>query len=146
VKTPGQLDYEQDVQRKPHYHDGNPRKAWEQLQEIVRWTWERRHIPLTLSFFMLSLLSACTVHHSPHLRTKSGTLILYVDCGGIRHDISPSARVPQSTAVRANLTHQCAPSPSVVGERSNRPLDLPTGRLSSRPTLLFITQPPLLND
>ena len=78
-KTPGQLDYESDVQQKPLYHDGTPRKTWEQLEELVRWTWERRHIPLTLSFFMLSLLSACAP--LPTLEPNPATM-LYVDCGG----------------------------------------------------------------
>jgi len=76
MKTPGQLDYEQDVQRKPLYHDGTPRKAWEQLREIVKWTWERRHMPLTL--LVLSLV-ACTAH--PTLEPSPATM-LYVDCGG----------------------------------------------------------------
>ena len=83
MKTPGQLDYERDVQQKPLYHTGQPRKTWEELSEITRWSWERRHIPLTLSFFMLFLLSACTVHTPPPPPT-----LMYVDCGGTARNIS----------------------------------------------------------
>ena len=83
MKTPGQLDYERDVQQKPLYHTGQPRKTWEELSEITRWSWERRHIPLTLAFFVLSLLSACSVHTPPPRPT-----LLYVDCGGTARNIS----------------------------------------------------------
>ena len=83
MKTPGQLDYERDVQQKPLYHTGQPRKTWEELSEITRWSWERRHVPLTLSFFMLSLLSACSVQTPPPRPT-----LLYVDCGGTVRNIS----------------------------------------------------------
>lgn len=82
MKTPGQIDYERDVQQKPLYHTGQPRKTWEELSEITRWSWERRHIPLTLSFFMLSLLSACTVQTPPPRPT-----LVYVDCGGTARHI-----------------------------------------------------------
>ena len=83
MKTPGQLDYERDVRQNPLYRTGQPRKTWEELSEITRWSWERRHIPLTLSFFMLSLLSACSVHTPPPRPT-----LLYVDCGGTARNIS----------------------------------------------------------
>ena len=76
MKTPGQLDYEADVQQKPLYHTGQPRKTWEELSEITRWSWERRHIPLAL--LVLSLV-ACTTR--PTLEPIPAT-ILYVDCGG----------------------------------------------------------------
>ena len=83
MKTPGQLDYERDVRQNPLYRTGQPRKTWEELSEITRWSWERRHVPLTLSFFMLSLLSACTVHTPPPRPT-----LMYVDCGGTARNIS----------------------------------------------------------
>ena len=41
----GQLDYESDLQRRPLYHDGKPRKAWSQLPELARWSWEREPKP-----------------------------------------------------------------------------------------------------
>ena len=40
-RSPGQIAYEADVRRHPTYHDGKPRKAWEDLAEIVRWSWEK---------------------------------------------------------------------------------------------------------
>lgn len=40
-KTPGQVDYEADLQRRPTYHDGTPRKQWHELDAISRWSWER---------------------------------------------------------------------------------------------------------
>lgn len=35
----GRRDYEADVRRRPTYDDGTPRKTWEQLGELERWTW-----------------------------------------------------------------------------------------------------------
>ena len=43
--TPGRMAYEEDVRGKPHYHDGTPRRTWEQLSEIARWSWERNPRP-----------------------------------------------------------------------------------------------------
>jgi hypothetical protein len=40
-KTKGQIAYESDVKRRPVYHDGMPRKRWEELSAIARWSWER---------------------------------------------------------------------------------------------------------
>ncbi len=90
MKTPGQLDYEADVQQKPLYHNGKPRKTWKELPEICRWSWERRattHPPTTpvlLSlFFALTALSACAAPSQPPANT-----LLYVDCGGTARNIS----------------------------------------------------------
>jgi hypothetical protein len=84
MKTPGQLDYEADVQQKPLYHTGQPRKTWEELSEITRWSWERRatiHPPATpvllALVFALTTLSACAAPSQPPANT-----LLYVDCGG----------------------------------------------------------------
>ena len=41
IKTQGQLDYEADVAKRPTYHDGRPRKTWEQLCDVARWSWNR---------------------------------------------------------------------------------------------------------
>lgn len=38
----GREAYEEDVRRKPLYEDGTPRKRWDDLPEIVRWSWKRR--------------------------------------------------------------------------------------------------------
>lgn len=43
--TPGQLAYEQDLQRKPTYHDGSTRKQWAELPEYAQWSWERNPTP-----------------------------------------------------------------------------------------------------
>jgi len=40
-KTPGQVDYEADLQRRPTYHDGTPRKSWDELDDIARWSWDK---------------------------------------------------------------------------------------------------------
>ena len=46
VKTPGQIAYERDLERKPNYNrsdhgsDG-PRPKCHELSEIARWSWER---------------------------------------------------------------------------------------------------------
>ena len=39
--TPGQKAYEADVERRPLYPDGSPRKIWAHLCDISRWSWER---------------------------------------------------------------------------------------------------------
>lgn len=41
MKTPGQLAYERDLTATPTYHDGKERRAWDQLPEYARWSWER---------------------------------------------------------------------------------------------------------
>lgn len=41
TKSPGQLDYEADLARRPTYHDGTPRKQWHELDAVSRWSWER---------------------------------------------------------------------------------------------------------
>lgn len=43
MKTGGQADYEADLQRRPHYHDGTDRKTWDQLGAVEKWSWERPH-------------------------------------------------------------------------------------------------------
>lgn len=40
-KTQGQVDYEADVARRPKYHDGMPRKAWADLGDLAKASWER---------------------------------------------------------------------------------------------------------
>lgn len=42
---PGQIAYEEDCRRKPTYHDGTPRKSWEQLDEIEQLSWRRNPTP-----------------------------------------------------------------------------------------------------
>lgn len=39
-KSRGQLDYEHDVRMNPYHDDGRPRKTWDQLSNIERWSWE----------------------------------------------------------------------------------------------------------
>lgn len=44
-KSPGQIAYEAELQARPTYGDGSPRKAWHQLSQAVRETWERNPTP-----------------------------------------------------------------------------------------------------
>lgn len=37
----GQRAYEASVAAAPLYHDGTPRKRWDQLSDLERWSWER---------------------------------------------------------------------------------------------------------
>ncbi len=39
--TAGQLAYEEDVRRRPTYHDGAPRRLWAELPPYTQGTWER---------------------------------------------------------------------------------------------------------
>lgn len=40
-KSPGQLAYEEDCRRCPTYHDGAPRRGWDKIGDVARWSWER---------------------------------------------------------------------------------------------------------
>lgn len=44
-KTLGQLAYEAEVAAKPVCHDGTPRRAWANLPEYARASWERKPEP-----------------------------------------------------------------------------------------------------
>lgn len=37
----GRQAYEASLTAAPLYHDGTPRKAWDQLSDLERWSWER---------------------------------------------------------------------------------------------------------
>ena len=37
----GRAAYEDDVARRPTYHDGSPRRAWGALDPVARWSWSR---------------------------------------------------------------------------------------------------------
>jgi hypothetical protein len=37
----GKRDYEADVAARPSYHDGSPRKRWNALGTVERWSWAR---------------------------------------------------------------------------------------------------------
>ena len=48
--SPGQIAYEEDVRRRPHYHprvDGTvvPRLPWTQLGAMEKWSWEKNPTP-----------------------------------------------------------------------------------------------------
>ncbi|TIR24013.1 MAG: hypothetical protein E5X34_13235 [Mesorhizobium sp.] len=44
----GRADYEADVKARPLYPDGTPRKGWDQLCEIARYSWAKpRHLGIT---------------------------------------------------------------------------------------------------
>lgn len=44
----GRAAYESDVAARPTYQDGTPRKTWDQLDNVARYSWERepRALPL----------------------------------------------------------------------------------------------------
>ena len=37
----GKVAYEADVKLRPNYHDGAPRKAWRDLRDVEKWSWEK---------------------------------------------------------------------------------------------------------
>lgn len=42
TKTPGQIAYEADCEIEPNYPDGGKRRAWDQLSDLARSSWERQ--------------------------------------------------------------------------------------------------------
>jgi hypothetical protein len=44
-KTPGQIAYEIDCERKPTYHTGERRPAWAALEAYAKQSWERNPTP-----------------------------------------------------------------------------------------------------
>lgn len=46
-KTPGQIAYEQSVEKDPFYIDGSPRKTWDELASVMRVSWNRKTTPKT---------------------------------------------------------------------------------------------------
>jgi hypothetical protein len=47
AKTPGQVAYETECAACPTYHDGSPRRAWHELDNIARASWETDPTPRT---------------------------------------------------------------------------------------------------
>lgn len=47
-KSRGQLAFEAHVKRYPLYHDGTPRRSWDQLDSFQKMSWE--HPPRKYSF------------------------------------------------------------------------------------------------
>lgn len=45
MKTAGQKAYETELKTIPLYHDGLPRKKWNQLRSFEKETWERNPTP-----------------------------------------------------------------------------------------------------
>jgi hypothetical protein len=41
TESHGRKAYSEDLRKRPTYHDGKPRKTWEQLHPIARFSWER---------------------------------------------------------------------------------------------------------
>lgn len=68
AKTPGQIAFETDLAACPTYHDGTPRRSWDQLSDPIRKNWERnptprRHKPKTYPFDGVTLhLDGKTIH------------------------------------------------------------------------------------
>jgi hypothetical protein len=45
MKTQGQIAYEAELDAKPLYHDGTPRRPWEQIDDVCKLSWERNPTP-----------------------------------------------------------------------------------------------------
>lgn len=45
TNIPGRIAYEADVVARPFYEDGTPRRSWEQLSDVAKWSWERNPTP-----------------------------------------------------------------------------------------------------
>lgn len=43
--TPGEIAYLEDVKRRPFYHTGKPRRAWRELDDWARSSWEHNPTP-----------------------------------------------------------------------------------------------------
>jgi hypothetical protein len=41
----GQQAYEDNVRRRPYYHNGDPRRSWDQLDEVTQWSWNKNPTP-----------------------------------------------------------------------------------------------------
>lgn len=41
-KSPGQVAYEASLVQHPTYHNGSPRRTWDELNEISRSSWEHQ--------------------------------------------------------------------------------------------------------
>lgn len=37
----GRARYQADVMKRPHYHNGQPRRQWHELSEVCQWSWYR---------------------------------------------------------------------------------------------------------
>ena len=42
-ESEGRALYEEDCRKRPTYHDGTPRKSWDQLTRIARLSWSSDH-------------------------------------------------------------------------------------------------------
>lgn len=45
----GREAYEEDCRRNPTYHDGTPRRLWDEISEIAQYSWNRDPRPRTFS-------------------------------------------------------------------------------------------------
>lgn len=41
----GKEAYEEDVRRRPYYHNGAKRRSWDQLDDVIQWSWNRKPTP-----------------------------------------------------------------------------------------------------
>lgn len=44
-KSPGRIAYDADCSARPTYNDNAPRKAWHELSDVARDSWERNPTP-----------------------------------------------------------------------------------------------------
>ena len=43
VQSNARAAYEADVKRRPNYPNGEPRKSWDELSSVARWSWGREY-------------------------------------------------------------------------------------------------------
>lgn len=51
AKTPGQLAYEEDVRLCPTYHDGAPRRRWNEIPWYAQQSWEEHPVPRAIHIY-----------------------------------------------------------------------------------------------
>ncbi len=81
--TPGRIAYEADVLKTPRYHDGAPRKTWEQLGEVEQWSWNRPVIVDEVEQFSAMVRSICPVGgQTDEYGIRLGNVEFWIDADG----------------------------------------------------------------
>lgn len=71
----GREAYEADLQKRPTYPDGSPRKSWEQLDDLARWSWSREPKQEDAPMTAETIDTGDYVHHAP---TGHDLVVAYV--------------------------------------------------------------------
>jgi hypothetical protein len=84
-KSAGQLLYETDVAVRPNYHDGKPRKSWEQLDATERWSWERPVVAWTDEARFAAIEARKKAGMAPHKFVQASVVSPYcASCGRLQ--------------------------------------------------------------